>query len=699
MTRMFKNLFILAAATIVVTAGAAHANAQNFDTSGTAAVNGQYLFRYVNHFNDQNGNLTESCSLTGVITFDGKGVYTLSNTQLYDSAGTSAGSCSSLGGGTYGVQSNGMAQLDNPMFAATLYGAVSAPVITASSTEDDYYDLFVAVQTPTSPFSNSSLKGAYTVGSLEFPNVATAGTSLTHQAYFTMTADGNGGISPITLTGSAANLNGTNITQTVSGATYTISGATGGTLNIPNTTNSQLVSGTKLIYISSDGNYIVGGSTSGADMIFGFRAATSPSNSLISGTYFTSGLDANVSSGFLDAFYGSINANGAGTFVWHERFDDVVDVATYDNTFSSSVTIGSNGSFFDGTYTTLVGFNGKAGLIMGSGQQFSLNIMIQAPSFTPTPGVWINPIGVTNAANFTPITNAYAPGELVNIYGNFGVSTQVDQVSPIPPSLNGVQVLINGTAAPVYLTSNNQITALVPYAVAADYFATFQVVVNGTKSNSVTVYSDLSAPAIYTTAQTGLGTSALLHANNTLVTDSNPAMPGETVSLFLNGLGTVTPAVADGAAGSSNPLSYADGYQSGNFGIFIDDGVDYVNGFPPQAKVTFAGLAPGIAGLYQVNFTLPSATRSLGNGHAYIIVNTLEAETEMALISLGGYAHSSSVATVPSRQAATSMARTRVAAASNGSVAGAAHSNEQSKRRAAAGTKDTRRALPPRIVE
>src|SRR5258708_5924010 len=117
-----NKTFLLLSAAALMSAVPAGLRAQNFDTSGTAGLSGQYLFRYVSHFNDFNGNITESCSLTGVMTFDGKGTYTLSNTQIYDSAGTPTGSCSSLGGGTYGVQSNGVAQLDNPMFAATLFG-------------------------------------------------------------------------------------------------------------------------------------------------------------------------------------------------------------------------------------------------------------------------------------------------------------------------------------------------------------------------------------------------------------------------------------------------------------------------------------------------------------------------------------------------------------------------------------------------
>ena len=64
---------------------------------------------------------------------------------------------------------------------------------------------------------------------------------------------------------------------------------------------------------------------------------------------------------FLDAFYGSINTSGDGTLLAHERLDDVVDIQkTYDFTFNTPVTIGANGSYYDGsTYTFLAGANEK----------------------------------------------------------------------------------------------------------------------------------------------------------------------------------------------------------------------------------------------------------------------------------------------------------------------------------------------------
>ena len=88
---MYKTILLLSCGLFIALAPA-RVDAQNFDTSGTANLTGNYLFRYVNFFNDQNGNLTESCSLSGTITFDGAGKYTLSGTHLADSAGTNRNS-------------------------------------------------------------------------------------------------------------------------------------------------------------------------------------------------------------------------------------------------------------------------------------------------------------------------------------------------------------------------------------------------------------------------------------------------------------------------------------------------------------------------------------------------------------------------------------------------------------------------------
>jgi uncharacterized protein (TIGR03437 family) len=175
-----------------------------------------------------------------------------------------------------------------------------------------------------------------------------------------------------------------------------------------------------------------------------------------------------------------------------------------------------------------------------------------------------------------------------------------------------VQVFVNGLAAPVLYVSQNQISAWIPYEISGAEYATFQVAVNNSKSNTVTGYARNSAPGIYTLAETGLGQGAILHADYSAVNDTSPARPGETVLLFMNGLGTVTPAVVNGAAASSKPLSYSDEYNVGRILVQLGDAVQP----SALANVVFAGLTPGLAGLYQVNFTLP--TSGLPNGDVYV---------------------------------------------------------------------------------
>jgi len=49
----------------------------------------------------------------------------------------------------------------------------------------------------------------------------------------------------------------------------------------------------------------------------------------------------------------------------------------------------------------------------------------------------------------------------------------------------------------------------------------------------------------------GIGPGAILHADYTLVNAAKPAKVGETILIFLTGLGPVTPAVPDGAPPNS----------------------------------------------------------------------------------------------------------------------------------------------------
>jgi uncharacterized protein (TIGR03437 family) len=131
---------------------------------------------------------------------------------------------------------------------------------------------------------------------------------------------------------------------------------------------------------------------------------------------------------------------------------------------------------------------------------------------------------------------------------------------PLPTTLSGVQVTINGQAAPLFYVTPGQIAALVPQAITPAnnvFYATVQVVNNNTKSNAVTVYTNYTAPGVFSAGGNGIGLAAAQLANYSLVTSSNPAAVGSTVVLYATGLGTVSPTVADGAAAPSSPPATA----------------------------------------------------------------------------------------------------------------------------------------------
>jgi len=590
------------------------AAAQKMDTSGNATLNGNYFIRQISLAVDPNtGSVNRAFSAYGAITFDGKGNYTFKG-QLADSAAAAPAAYSVSG--VYSVQSNGIAAvqslLDN---SANIFGAVAQGVFSGSSTESAVYtDELVAIPAGTTS-TNASLRGAYNFGTIEFLQPGFSA----RDSYFTLNPDGNGAVPTFTLTGAAANQNNATVTQSVTGTSYSFSGNGTGSLNLP---SGNLVQGSKIFYLSADGNFILAGGAGTFDLMIGIRASATPAtNATFSGVYFVTGLETNVTgAGNFDAFAGSVNGTGAGESLWHLRVNSPFN-GSYDNTYDVPYSF-TNGSINQATVTYSFGLNGQAFLVVGSGAEYQLSLGLHAAQYSGS-GVYLNPLGIVNAANLAPVTNSVAPGEFVSLFGTgLAAATVQAQSLPLNTNLGGVQVLVNGAPMPVQYVSNTQINAIVPFGldVMNAPFATFQVVNNGIKSNTVTLFSAASAPGIYAVNQTGTGPAAVLHANYAPVSAANPAKAGETVLLFLNGLGAVTNAPADGAAASSNPLSQVKEQ------LRVE-----VGGLFTNAGVAFAGLAPGFAGLYQINFVVPSG---LTAGDNYLTVSTQDGVTSQTMVAI-----------------------------------------------------------------
>jgi uncharacterized protein (TIGR03437 family) len=196
-------------------------------------------------------------------------------------------------------------------------------------------------------------------------------------------------------------------------------------------------------------------------------------------------------------------------------------------------------------------------------------------------------LAVSNAASGNAA--AVAPGSIVSIYGS-GLATSTASASsfPISASLGGAAVTVNGTPAPLLYASPTQLNVQIPFDVSAGS-ATISVSVGGTVAGTTSVPIQASAPGLFMQPQ---GAAAVVNQDGLVNSASQPAAAGSVVAGYFTGLGAVSPPVAAGVAAPASPLSIVPGEVTATIG-----GV--------AASVQFAGLAPGFAGLYQVNIQVP----------------------------------------------------------------------------------------------
>jgi len=657
--------------------GLASVYAQTLDNSGNGLLSGAFRFRQLAVMNiDQNGNPTQVRAVYGVITFDGKGNYSITGTYVDNTV--SSGSPQSLSvSSTYVIGSNGLGYVSNPLVptdsASRIYGAVAQGVFTGSSTESSTVnDLLIAIPTGTPP-TNSSFNAPYQVGVLDF----TGGTSAAiKNALFKLSPNGSGGFASITLNGQASNQSATFVTQTVNGATYNFQSDGSATLTFPLpsgvTSGNALVGGTRTIFVSADGNFILGYNPLGYDMFVGVKSLASSVGSVPpNGLYFIAGLEDAPTGNGVDNFYGSQHSFGDtnGDAILHQRVASIF-FYPYDLGLDNQIGLNSDGtSTYSGCtavlctdywgYAYAFGDSGQAYVAIGTGGYFSVVLGLESP---PNPGpntssVYLNPIGIVNAASGAPITSRLAPGETISLYGkNLANVTMNGPAGPAPNILGGTQVTINGIAAPLYYVSSGQVNAVVPWETSTASLATIQVINNGTSSNSVTMYLSDSNPGVFTQTASGIGFGAATHADYSLITPSHPAAAGETILVFLTGLGTVTPTVSDGALGSStSPLNQADLWTSNNMGVYLND---YTNNVFKQGTIQYAGLAPGLLG-YQLNVTLPTGIGPSTNPGVYLEIVTDTADINQVQISVGG---SSAAALRPQARPTSSQTRSHPSA-------------------------------------
>ena len=232
--------------------------------------------------------------------------------------------------------------------------------------------------------------------------------------------------------------------------------------------------------------------------------------------------------------------------------------------------------------------------------------------------------GVVNAASFMP---GIAAGFIATVFGSRlsnVTGTVLASSTPLPSSLAGTSVRVNGILAPLFAIVNQsgteQIHFQVPWEIASGFSSSFtvQVVVdnNGTTSAPANVTVSVWHPGFF---MLDSSYGIFVHsATGELVSPQNPARRGETLVTYINGLGPVTNRPATGEVAPSSPLSQT----RETVGVFVA-GV--------LARTLLSGLAPSFVGLYQVNFEVPVGITS---GNLDVIIGGLPTPHESKPVKL-----------------------------------------------------------------
>jgi uncharacterized protein (TIGR03437 family) len=166
---------------------------------------------------------------------------------------------------------------------------------------------------------------------------------------------------------------------------------------------------------------------------------------------------------------------------------------------------------------------------------------------------------VTYAATLA-LVGPVAPGQLVTLFGyelgpQAGVSGFASNQTSFPTSLANVQVTFDGVPAPLLYVSSSQINAQVPFEVAsnastvmtvsvapdsASAYSTAATRMFAVAGSSPSLFVDMSVPPANCSplafSFSGFASLVALNSDGSLNGCGNPAKPGSTVTVFLNGV-------------------------------------------------------------------------------------------------------------------------------------------------------------------
>jgi uncharacterized protein (TIGR03437 family) len=257
---------------------------------------------------------------------------------------------------------------------------------------------------------------------------------------------------------------------------------------------------------------------------------------------------------------------------------------------------------------------------------------------------------VTSAASSSANPGIVAPGEIVSVYA-YGMGSKDETTTGYQTtSAEGVSVTFNGIAAPIIalVTESFQLNVIVPSELPTTGTVQAQVTTSTGMAPDETITMSAAVPGIFLTndpsnAKADIAAAqfantvwivvpastatALKIAQNCTVSNESPttacgqpAAPGDYIVLYVTGLGEVTP------NGNPSGTPLATGVTAPSDGSVLYETVAtptiMIGGI--AATPLFSGVAPGFAGLYQIDLQVPSG---VSNGDAVPITVSMPGST------------------------------------------------------------------------
>jgi uncharacterized protein (TIGR03437 family) len=227
-------------------------------------------------------------------------------------------------------------------------------------------------------------------------------------------------------------------------------------------------------------------------------------------------------------------------------------------------------------------------------QTFTLTIIPPGPALSS--GSFYNAGGTNRIGALSPcsLVTVLTSGLAPNIQG---MVFNTNPFGPWATTLAADTVTVNNIAAPIYSVGNvsgaEQLTFQVPCETAVGNAVPITINVAG-GSASITFPVVAASPGIFETVMSdGARRAVVIRPDGSFVSLQNPARTGETVRVYVTGLGPTTPAMVTGAL----PYAGADSLALGQIIVGVNNG-----GTP----VFTSRVSPNLIGVFEVAFQVPS---------------------------------------------------------------------------------------------